>query len=138
MTPADIAAVRRTFAAVAPIADTAADLFYGRLFETAPAVRPMFRGDMREQGRKLMATIGLVVAALDRLDDILPAVRRLAVKHVDYGVTPDLYAVVGAALLWTLEQGLGDAFTDEVRAGWTAAYTLLSDAMIAAAYPAAA
>ncbi len=136
MTPTAIAAVKDSFALVAPIAPTAADLFYGRLFETAPEVRPMFKGDMREQGRKLMATIGLVVSSLDRLETILPAVKALAVKHVPYGVKPAHYAIVGAALIWTLEQGLGEAFTDEVRDGWLAAYGVLSSTMIEAAYPA--
>ncbi len=135
MNPAEIAAVKSSFAKVVPIAPTAAELFYGRLFEIAPEVRPMFKGDMREQGRKLMAALGLVVSSLDRLETILPAVKALAVKHVPYGVQPAHYATVGAALIWTLEQGLGEAFTEEVRAGWLAAYGLLSSTMIAEAYP---
>ncbi|WP_454916578.1 globin family protein [Xanthobacter sediminis] len=134
MTPDQIELVRASFAKVAPIKDTAAGLFYGRLFETAPQVKPLFKGDMGEQGRKLMATLAVVVNGLKDLDAILPAVKALAVKHVDYGVRPEHYALVGAALIWTLEQGLGDDFTPETRAAWLSAYTILSDTMIAAAH----
>lgn len=126
--------VTASFAKVVPIREAAAGLFYGRLFEVAPEVKPLFKGDMSEQGKKLMATLAVVVNGLKNLDAILPAVRALAVKHVDYGVRPEHYAKVGAALIWTLEQGLGDDFTPETRAAWIAAYTLLSDTMIAAAH----
>ncbi|MFG1402961.1 globin family protein [Xanthobacter sediminis] len=126
--------VRASFAKVVPIKDAAAGLFYGRLFETAPEVKPLFKGDMTDQGRKLMATLAVVVNGLANLETILPAVKALAVKHVDYGVAPEDYAKVGAALLWTLEQGLGADFTPDVRDAWTSAYATLSDAMIQAAY----
>ena len=134
MTPIQIALVQSSFEKVAPIAPTAAALFYRRLFETAPEVRPLFKSDMDEQGRKLMATLGVVVRNLDHLDAILPAAAALALRHVDYGVRPEHYAPVGAALLWTLEQGLGAHFTPEVAEAWGAAYATLSGAMIAAAY----
>lgn len=130
----DIALVQTSFAKVAPIADDAAALFYGRLFEIAPEVRPMFRGDMRAQGKKLMTTLGVVVKGLSDLDKILPAARGLAVQHVPYGVRPEHYAVVGEALIWTLRQGLGEAFTTETEAAWIAAYGALSAVMIEAAY----
>jgi hemoglobin-like flavoprotein len=135
MTPSDIDLVQSSFAKVAPIADTAAGLFYGRLFEIAPEVRPLFKGDIAEQGRKLMATLSVVVNGLRNLDAIVPVAAQLAVRHVDYGVKPEHYPVVGSALLWTLEKGLGEAFTPDVAEAWTRAYGTLSGAMIAAAYP---
>ncbi|HEY0522589.1 MAG TPA: globin family protein [Stellaceae bacterium] len=133
MTPRQIELVRRSFAAVLPIRTEAASLFYDRLFATAPSVRPLFSGDMKVQGAKLMAAIAMVVDALDRLETVIEDVRELARRHVRYGVVESHYAVVGAALLWTLEQGLGkDAFTDEVKDAWAAAYAALSGAMIEA------
>ncbi|MEI6861141.1 MAG: globin family protein [Verrucomicrobiota bacterium] len=133
MTPAEITLVRDSFQKVAPIAPQAAALFYGRLFELDPSLRPLFKGDMTEQGKKLMATLALATATLDRPDQLLPVVRQLGVRHVAYGVRDEHYATVGAALLWTLEQGLGADFTPAVRAAWTATYTLLADTMITAA-----
>lgn len=137
MTPQDIVLVKSTFALVRPIAEQAAELFYGRLFEIAPQVKPLFKGDMKEQGRKLMATLGTVVASLDNLAPVLPVASALAKRHVGYGVKAEDYAPVGAALLWTLEQGLGPAWTPEAKAAWTAAYGTLSGFMIAEAYGAA-
>ena len=136
MTPNDIDLVKSSFAQVAPIKDKVPGIFYGRLFEIAPEVRPMFKGDMDEQGSKLIQTLAFVVNGLDNLETVLPAAQDLARRHVDYGTRPEHYPVVGAALLWTLEQGLGDAFTDDVKAAWTTAYGALSGAMIDAAYPA--
>lgn len=133
MTPAQIADVQNSFKSVLPIAEQAGALFYGRLFEIAPAVRPLFPADTTEQARKLMLTLATVVKGLDRLDTILPAVQALAVRHVAYGARPEHYPVVGEALIWTLEQGLGEAFTPEIRASWITAYTTLSGAMIEAA-----
>ena len=104
MTPKQIAQVQQSFAAVVPVADEAAALFYGHLFEIAPQLRPLFRGDIAEQGRKLMATLAVVVNGLTKLDAILPAASALAKRHVDYGVRPDHYRPVGLALLWTLER----------------------------------
>lgn len=137
MTPQDITLVKTTFAQVRPIAEQAADLFYARLFETAPHVKPLFKGDMKEQGRKLIATLGTVVASLDNLAPVLPVASALAKRHVGYGVKAADYAVVGAALLWTLERGLGVAWTPEAESAWTAAYGTLSSYMIAEAYPTA-
>lgn len=133
MTPHQIKLVQTSFAQVAPIAATAADLFYGRLFEIAPQVRGMFPDDLSEQKKKLMAMLGTVVAGLARLETLLPAVRALGQRHAGYGVTAEQYAPVGAALLWTLEKGLGEAFTPEVKAAWTTAYGVLSQTMIEAA-----
>jgi hemoglobin-like flavoprotein len=134
MTPDQIDLVQTSFAKVAPSADTAAGLFYGRLFEIAPETRPLFRGDMSEQGRKLMTTLGVVVNGLKNLDAILPAAKTLAVKHVGYGVTAAHYTSVGEALIWTLEKGLGPAFTTQTKEAWVAAYGALSSVMIAEAY----
>jgi hemoglobin-like flavoprotein len=134
MTPDQIRAIQESFAKVAPISEQAAMLFYGRLFEIAPALKPLFRGDMTEQGRKLMATLGVVVNGLANLESVLPAASALAKRHVDYGVEAADYAPVGAALLWTLERGLGEQWTPPLAAAWTDAYTRLSDFMIAEAY----
>jgi len=133
MTPEHIALVQRTFADVLPLADTAAALFYERLFTLDPALRVLFHSDMQEQGRKLMAVLQLAVAGLSRLEALLPMVQQLGVRHRSYGVKDAHYATVGAALLWTLQQGLGERFTPEVQAAWTSAYTLLADTMRAAA-----
>jgi hemoglobin-like flavoprotein len=134
MQPSQIAQVQDSFEQVKPIAGQAAALFYGRLFEIAPQVKPLFTGDMDEQGRKLMATLALVVNGLDRLDTLLPAASALAKRHVDYGVKPEDYAVVGEALLWTLERGLGAGWTPETAQAWQDAYRLLSGFMIGEAY----
>jgi len=133
MTPEHIALVQRTFADVEPIADTAAALFYERLFTLNPGLRFLFHSDMQEQGRKLMAVLQLAVAGLSRLETLLPMVQQLGVRHRSYGVKDDHYATVGTALLWTLQQGLGERFTPEVQAAWTSAYTLLADTMRAVA-----
>jgi nitric oxide dioxygenase len=134
MTPHQIGLVQASFTKIAPMADTAASLFYGRLFEIAPEVEPLFKGDIAEQGRKLMATLGVVVRGLTNLDAILPAARTLALRHVGYGVRPEHYGPVGEALVWTLERGLQADFTPELRDAWVTAYGALSGAMAAAAY----
>jgi hemoglobin-like flavoprotein len=129
-----VALVQSSFAKVAPIAPQAAALFYGRLFEIDGTTRPLFaHANMAEQGAKLMATLGTVVAGLRRPEAVVPAAEALARRHVAYGVQEAHYASVGAALLWTLREGLGDAFTPEVEAAWGAAYTLLAGVMIEAA-----
>lgn len=133
MTPQQIKLVQTSFAKVAPIANTAADLFYGRLFEIAPQVRAMFPADLSQQKKKLMAMLGAAVGGLSHLDTLVPAVQALGRRHVAYGVTAAHYTPVGAALLWTLEQGLGEAFTPEVKDAWATAYIVLSTAMIQAA-----
>ncbi len=133
MTPHQITLVQTSFAQVTPIAATAADLFYGRLFEIAPDVRRMFPDDLSEQKKKLMAMLGTVVGGLNRLETLLPAVRALGRRHAGYGVTAGQFAPIGAALLWTLEQGLGEAFTAEVEEAWATAYGILSQVMIDAA-----
>ena len=134
MNPTQIKLVQDSFAKVAPISEQAAVLFYGRLFEVAPSVRAMFLDDMTEQRKKLMATLAVVVGGLSNLEAVLPAASALAKRHVNYGAKPEHYPVVGGALLWTLEKGLGDAWTPEVAEAWTAAYGTLSGYMIQEAY----
>jgi hemoglobin-like flavoprotein len=133
MNTQQIKLVQDTFDQVEPIAADAAALFYSRLFELDPSLRPLFKTELKAQGAKLMASLKLVVRGLDRPETILPAARMLGQRHVSYGVTNEHYATVGAALLWTLEQGLGEAFTAEVNEAWTAAYTLLASIMQEAA-----
>jgi nitric oxide dioxygenase len=134
MTPTQVALVQESFAKVAPISEAAALLFYDRLFEIAPQVRAMFPDDMTEQRRKLMMMLAAVVNGLGNLETILPAASALAKRHVGYGAKAEHYPVVGAALLWTLEQGLGDGWTPELADAWGTAYGTLSGYMISEAY----
>ena len=134
MTPTQIELIRTSWASVEPIADVAATLFYERLFEQDPAVRRLFRKtDRAAQKKNLIQTLTVVVKGIDRLDDLVPAVQALGRRLAGYGVRPEHYDLVGAALLWTLGQGLGDAFTDDVREAWAQAYGTLAAVMIAAA-----
>lgn len=129
MTPEQKVLVQQSFTKVVPIADQAAALFYQRLFSLDPALQPLFRGSMEEQGRKLMKMIGTAVNGLDDLDALVPAVQDLGRRHVGYGVEDSHYDTVGAALIWTLEQGLGDAFTNPVRDAWITVYGILASTM---------
>ena len=134
MTPHQVESIRASWTAVEPIADVAATLFYDRLFDQDPAIRRMFRStDMAAQKKNLMQTLTVVVRSLDRLEQLVPAVQALGRRHGGYGVRPEHYDMVGEALLWTLEQGLGDAFTPELREAWAEAYTILANVMIDAA-----
>src|SRR5215204_5055372 len=121
--------VQESFGQVAPIAEAAAGIFYARLFELDPGLRALFKGDMKEQGHKLMQMLGLAVKGLERPEQLLPAVRALGARHAAYGVRDKDYDTVGQALLWTLGQGLGDAFTPEVEAAWVAVYAALAATM---------
>jgi len=134
MTPEKIALVRNSWQQVLPIKDTAAQLFYGQLFELDPSLRSLFKGDMAEQGRKLMAMINTVVISLDKLGPILETIEDMGRRHVAYGVTEAHYDTVGSALIWTLGQGLGEQFTPAVEDAWADAYTALASAMKQAAY----
>lgn len=126
--------VQESWAQVVPIADTAANLFYTRLFELDPKLQRLFAStDMHKQGNLLMQTLSFAVKGLDHPEQLLPAVEQLGQRHVRYGVEESHYETVGAALLWTLEQGLGEAFTESVREAWTEAYSLLSKVMKGAA-----
>jgi len=133
MTPHQKHLVQTTFAKVAPIADEAAALFYGRLFELDPSLRPLFKTDLKEQGKKLMRMIGMAVNGLDRLDELVPVVRQLGTRHLGYGVRDEHYDTVATALVWTLEQGLGRDFTPEVKDAWVAVYGVLASTMKEAA-----
>ncbi|MEW5703724.1 MAG: globin family protein [Pseudomonadota bacterium] len=137
MSPEEVRLVQTTFHKVSPIAEDAAAMFYGRLFEIDPTLRPLFKGDMKEQGRKLMAMISLAVNGLGSPDKLGSAVRQLGTRHASYGVKAKDYDTVGQALLWTLEKGLGDAFTPQARQAWTAVYVLLASMMKEAAAKAA-
>ena len=131
MTTKQIDLVKTSWAIVATIDPvTVGGLFYNRLFEIAPQLRPMFRNPVPEQSKKLLAMIHYVISKLDKLEDILDEVAKLAKRHVSYGVKPDHYSVVGEALLWTLEKGLGEKWNHEVREAWTICYQVLSSAMI--------
>ena len=133
MTPQQIALVKDSFSLVRPIAATAASLFYDNLFKADPGLKPLFTGDMVHQGARLMSMIGAAVGMLDRPDALVPQLRLMGVRHRGYGVQERDYATVGSALLLTLQQGLGDAFTQEVREAWTALYEVISFNMIDAA-----
>jgi hemoglobin-like flavoprotein len=129
LTPEQITLVQTSFALVAPISDTAATLFYNRLFELDPSLRKLFAEDLREQRLKLMAMLATAVNSLHRWAEISPQVKKLGQRHIDYGVKPNDYATVRAALLDTLEKGLGDAFTPPVRQAWTACYQAIATDM---------
>lgn len=130
--------VQQSFEEAAGLGEAVAEIFYAELFAIDPSLRGMFKGDMKEQGRKLLTTLAFVVRGLHQPQQIVPAAQKLAVKHVDYGVTARHYTLVGNALLRTLRKGLGDKFTPEVRAAWVAAYQLLANVMREAAYGPAA
>jgi len=130
MNERQIALVQQSFLKVVPISGTAATLFYDRLFETNPALKPLFKGDLEQQKLLLMQTLAFVVKGLNQPETILPAVQSLAIRHKKYGVTPEHFQPVGAALLWTLEKGLGDAYTPEVHEAWTEAYMMLAGIMV--------
>ncbi len=138
LTQSQIDLVKSSFTQVEPIAETAAGLFYQRLFELDPTLRPLFKRDLTEQGRMLMQMLAIAVHSLDRLDTVVPAVKALGQRHAGYGVQAAHYDTVGAALLWTLEQGLGDAFAPEVREAWTTVYLLLAETALAGALETAA
>jgi hemoglobin-like flavoprotein len=126
MTPKQIELVQVTWAQLAPVADAASKLFYRRLFTLDPSLKALFRGDMDAQGRKLMAMISFAVKGLNRVDALLPGLQALGQRHAGYGVRDEHYATVGEALLGTLREGLGEAFTAEVEQAWVSAYALLT------------
>ena len=130
MTPHQIEIVKLSFAKIMPFKDQAAELFYCRLFELDPSLRLMFKSDMTEQKQKLMVAIALVVTNLEKMDSLLPTVRELGRRHKTYGVRNRQYEIVGAALLWTLEIGLGTGWTDDLAEAWKNAYGRVAKAMI--------
>jgi hemoglobin-like flavoprotein len=133
MTPRQQTLIQDSWSRVVPIADVAATAFYDRLFELDPDLRALFaHTDMARQKQLLVQTLAVVVKSIDRLEQVVPAVQALGRRHAGYGVEPADFATVGQALLDTLAFGLGEAFDDEVRAAWTAAYTTLAEVMIGA------
>jgi hemoglobin-like flavoprotein len=129
ITPEEVLLVQSSWEKVVPISDTAADLFYGKLFELDPSLKTMFPDEMAEQKKKLMQTLAVCVNGLNDLGEIVPAVKALGQRHVGYQVKDEHYATVGAALLWTLEQGLGGDYTQETANAWTAVYSVLATTM---------
>ncbi len=130
MTEQQILLVKNSWSYVVVQSEEAGQLFYQRLFEVAPAVRPLFKGDSKEQARKLMNMVTLIVAKLQKLDDIMSEIKLLAQRHNQYGAEPAHYLEVGECLLWTLEKGLGDKWNAETRQAWVTVYSTLSGAMI--------
>ena len=133
MTPEQAQIIKLTFAQVMRERDTVGRMFYDRLFSIAPEVKPLFRGDIAEQSRKLMDTLALAVGMLRDMPTLVITLEGLARRHVGYGVRDEYYDKVGEALLWTLEKGLGDAFTAQVREAWTALYVAVAKIMREAA-----
>ena len=132
MTPTDVALVQNSFRRIIPIGDQAAALFYARLFELDPALRSVFVGDIHEQGRKLIAMLAAAVASLEKMDVLLPTIRALGARQGNVGMIEEHYVSVGAALMWTLQKGLGPEFTPAVSAAWTKTYALLASTMLEA------
>lgn len=129
MTPKQVALVQVSWEKLQPAAETVAKMFYEQLFNLDPSIRAMFKGDLKEQGRKLMSMISFAVNGLTRIDAIVPGVQALGRRHAGYGVKDSHYETVASALLWTLSQGLGPSFTGELRAAWVAAYGVISNTM---------
>jgi len=129
MTPREIELVQQSFEKVRPIAPAAAELFYQKLFDLDPSLKPLFKGNLRDQGKKLMTMISAAVRGLTNAPALLPVLTDLGRRHTAYGVMKHHYVTVGSALIWTLEQGMGRDFTPEVRDAWCAAYELMAGVM---------
>ena len=134
MNPSQVKMVQESFEKVAPIAEAAAQIFYARLFELDPSLTKLFRGDIKQQGERLMQMIATAVRGLSRPESLVPVLQSLGRRHAGYGVMDAHYDTVGKALLWTLERGLGPAFTPPVRDAWAAAYKLMSGVMMQAGH----
>jgi hemoglobin-like flavoprotein len=135
LTANEISLIQSRFAKVAPIKDAVAEIFYDRLFVYDPSLKSLFKGSMKTQGNKLMATLGVAVKGLNDLEKLVPILQNLAIKHVDYGVKAEDYTPVGNALLYALQQGLGADYTPGVKQAWIKLYRVVSDVMRSAAYP---
>ena len=138
MTRTELYLVKSSWEKVQPISAQAAEMFYRKLFEIAPELKSLFTGDMREQGQRLMNMINTAVNQLERWEQLAPAVQALGKRHAGYGVKDADYEAVAVALLWTLEEGLGEAFTEEVKLAWISTYTVLAHTMKRAAAEVAA
>ena len=130
MNEKQIQLVKESWGLVATNPEAAGKLFYGRLFEVAPGVQHMFKGEITEQSRKLMGMLAMIVSKLHKLDTLLDEIKMLAKRHDKYGARPEHYQVVGECLIWTLKRGLGEHWNGETEEAWVAAYTILSGAMI--------
>lgn len=131
MTMAQIALIKKTwktFRLLSP--NTVGGLFYAKLFADSPALRKMFPANMEQQHQKLMDMLTAIVTRLDKLDELTNDIAAMAQRHVEYGVKPSHYKLVGSALLWTLQKGLGKDWNEEVKNAWTTCYTVLADAML--------
>ena len=135
LTPRQVTLIKGSFAKVEPIANQAAKIFYGKLFEYDPALRQLFTHDMQEQGRKLMAVLKVAVNSLNNLEALIPTLHKLADRHLEYGVKVDDYTPVGNALLFALKKGLGEEFTPELRQAWIEVFQVVANTMRAHAYP---
>src|SRR5215208_4671473 len=133
MNPEVVALVQNSWVKVIPIASQAAALFYSNLFTLDPSLKPLFQGDMEEQGKRLMDMIGTAVQKLDNVETMVPVLQSLGKRHIRYGVKEEHYKTVGTALLTTLSQGLGEHFTPQVKEAWTLVYSVMADVMIKAA-----
>jgi len=130
MSPEQKTLVKETWQKVVPIADIAARRFYDRLFETDATTMALFKAtNLAEQRRKLIQALTVVVQGIDHLDALVPTLANLGRRHAQYGVKDSQYDTVGAALLWTLEQGLGSGWTPEVKTAWSCAYAFVADVM---------
>ncbi|PCS21193.1 globin family protein [Candidatus Enterovibrio escicola] len=129
LTPHQITLISQSFYKVEPISEKITEIFYKTLFAYEPTVKSLFKGDMQQQGRKLMVMLHTVVNSLNRLDNLVPVLQDLAKRHVDYGVKKTHYTPVGNALIHTLQIGLGDDFTPEVKAAWIAILDIIADTM---------
>lgn len=133
MTPEQISLVQTSFQKILPIKDRAAEIFYSHLFELDPTLKSIFPSDLTDQRKKLMAALATMVSGLSQPELIMPTIKELGARHIDYGTGPHHFTTVGETLIWTLSQGLGDAFTDPVREAWIETYAMLSSVMIEAA-----
>ena len=129
ITPNQVELVQASFAKVAPIAETAADIFYKKLFEYSPDLKPLFKNDIKSQGNKLMQTLTVAVKGLNDLNALVPVLQKLAQRHVNYGVRAEDFTPVGNALLYTLKAGLGEEFTPQVREAWIAVFRVIATTM---------
>lgn len=134
LTSQQIALVQSTFRTIEPMGETAAEIFYKRLFEIEPATAALFKGDMKQQGRKFMQVLAVAVGGLSNMPTLMPMVQQLGLRHAGYGVRPEHFESVRKALLWTLALVLQDAYSDDVRAAWATAYAMLAGVMKEAAW----
>ena len=133
MGPEQIGLVKESWKIILPISEQAAELFHKKLFILNPELKLLFKGDMKEQGRKLMVVLNTAVTGLEMLDVIIPVIQESGRRHVHFGVKDKDYDTVGEALLWALDESLGDDFTEDVKAAWLEIYTLLANTMKEAA-----